>query len=249
MPLKSCCSFVTFVPNKPDKYGMKFWVLADVETKYVSNIDVYLGAQGKEQRGGVPLAESVAVNFCKHIKGKGYNISCDNFFTLLPVAEKLARDKLSIVGTMRKNRRELCKKMTEPENKATYSSEFYWHDPTNFLFVKYQAKENKSVYLLSSMHGSADVDASNEKKKPETILFYNANKVGVDCFDQMARLYTTRSASRRWPVAVWGNIFDIAAINSYVLYEKVTNERVTRQQFILMLVENLLGKAKALSEQ
>ena len=42
---------------------------------------------------------------------------------------------------MRKNRRELCKKMTEPENIVTYSSEFYWHDPTNFLLVKYQAKE------------------------------------------------------------------------------------------------------------
>ena len=87
--------------------------------------------------------------------------------------------------------------------------------------MKYQAKEKKSVYLLSSMHSSADVDASNEKKKPEMILFYNANKVCVDCFDQMARLYTTRSAGRKWPVAVWGNILDIAAINSYILYKKV----------------------------
>ena len=86
---------------------------------------------------------------------------------------------------MRKNRRELNKKMTEPEKKATYSSSFYWHDPTYFLFVKYQAKEKKSVCLLSSMHSSADVEASNEKKKPEMILFYNANKVGVDCFDQI----------------------------------------------------------------
>ena len=121
MPLKSRCSFVTFMPNKPDKYGVKFWVLADV---YVSNIDVYLGAQEKEQRGGVPLAESVVVNLCKNIKGKGYNITCDNILTSLSVAEKLARDKLSIVGTIRKNRCELCKKMTEPENKATYSSDF-----------------------------------------------------------------------------------------------------------------------------
>ena len=177
MPLKSRCSFVTFMPNKPDKYNVKFWVLADVETKYVSNIDVYLGAQEKEQHGGVSLAESVVVNLCKHIKGKGYNTTCDNFFTSLSVAEKLARDKLSIVGTIRKNRRELCKKMTETENKATYLSEFYWHDPTNFLFVKYQAKQKKTVCLLSSMHGSADVDASNEKKKPKMILFYNANKV------------------------------------------------------------------------
>ena len=140
MPLKLRCSIVTFMPSKPDKYGVKFWVLADVETKYVSNIDVYLGAQEKEQRFDAPLAESVVVNLFKRIKGKGNNITCDNFFTSLPVAEKLARDKLSIVETMQKNRRELCKKMNH-KNKATYSSNFYWHDPTNFLFVKYQAKE------------------------------------------------------------------------------------------------------------
>ena len=73
-----------------------------METKYVSNIDVYLGAQEKELRFGAPLAVSVIVNLCKYIKRKGYNITCDNFFTSLPVAEKLTRDKLSIVGTMRK---------------------------------------------------------------------------------------------------------------------------------------------------
>ena len=176
MPLKSRCSFVTFMPNKPNKYGVKFWVLTDVETKYVSNIDVYLVAQEKEQRFCAPFAVSVVVNLCKHIKRKGYNITCDNCFTSLAVAEKLTRYKLSIVGTMRKNRRELCKKMTESENKATYSTKFYWHNPSNFLFVKYQAKEKKLVCLLSSTQDSTDVDTSNEKKKPKLILFYSITR-------------------------------------------------------------------------
>ena len=82
------------------------------------------------------------------------------------------------------------------------------------------------------------------KKKLEMILFYNANKVGVDCFDLMARLYTARLASRRWPIAIWGNILNIGAISSYILYKKVTNEPITRRQFILMLMESLLGKAE-----
>ena len=78
------------------------------------------------------------------------------------------------------------------------------------------------------MHNSADIDTSNEKKKPELILFYNENKIGVDCFDQMTHLYTKKSASRRWPVAVWDNILDIANINFYVFYKKVTSKRITR---------------------
>ena len=45
MPAKSRCPFITFVPNKPDKDGIKFLVLADVETKYVANIILCLGDQ------------------------------------------------------------------------------------------------------------------------------------------------------------------------------------------------------------
>ena len=87
--------------------------------------------------------------------------------------------------------------------------------------MKYQAKEKKSVCLLFNLHSSADVDASNEEKKLEMVLFYNPSKVGVDCFDQIAHLYTTKSASRRWLVAVWGNILDIVAINSYICIKKL----------------------------
>ena len=84
------------------------------------------------------------------------------------------------------------------------------------------------------MHSSVYVDTNVEEKNPEVTLFYNANKVGVDCFDQMARLYTTRSATRRWPVAVWDNILDIAAINSWILFRQVTKENITRREFILI---------------
>ena len=51
---KSRFFFITFMSNKLDKYGIKFWVLADVETKYVANIISYLGAQKREEREGTP---------------------------------------------------------------------------------------------------------------------------------------------------------------------------------------------------
>ena len=88
--------------------------MADVETKYVANIVPYLGAQERQERGGTPLAESVLVKLTEKVKEKGYNITCDNFFMSLSAAEKLARNKISIVGTIRKNRRELSPQMTQP---------------------------------------------------------------------------------------------------------------------------------------
>ena len=100
--LKSHCFFVTFMPNKPDKYDVKFWILAVVKAKYVCNIDVYLGAPEREQRGGAPLAKSVVMKLYtrKYVKGKKYNITSDHFFSSTSLAEKLANDKLSIVGIM-----------------------------------------------------------------------------------------------------------------------------------------------------
>ena len=125
MPCKSRCSFVTYMPNKPDKYGIKFWVLVDVKSKYVSNIFPYLGAQEKEQRGDTPLAESVVMRLTEGVRGKEYNITCDNVFTSLPLALKLQKEKISIVGTIRKNRREIAKKMTNAVKGNLHCSQFY----------------------------------------------------------------------------------------------------------------------------
>ena len=62
MPLKSRCSFITFMPNKPDKCGIKFWVLIDVKSTYVANIS----PQEKEQRD-VPLRRiSCGQNYRTH---------------------------------------------------------------------------------------------------------------------------------------------------------------------------------------
>ena len=113
MIVKSRCPLITFMPNKRDKYGIKFWIVANVEAKYGANIIRYLGAQERDERGGTLLAESVMLKLTDKLKGKGYNITCD-FFTSLPVTEKLARNKISIVGTIRKNRRELSSQMTQP---------------------------------------------------------------------------------------------------------------------------------------
>ena len=103
------------MPNKPDRYGKKFWVLVDVSSKFISNVVPYLHAQEKDGRAGVPLVESVVMKLEEHVTGKRYNITCDNVFTSLPPAQKLANAKISIVGTMRKHQRELTKEMTEAE--------------------------------------------------------------------------------------------------------------------------------------
>ena len=40
------------MPNKPDKFGIKFWVLAEVSSKYVCNLLPYLEDLENEQQNG-----------------------------------------------------------------------------------------------------------------------------------------------------------------------------------------------------
>ena len=40
---KSLCRFIQYMPNKPDKFGMKFWLAAGVESKYILDAILYLG--------------------------------------------------------------------------------------------------------------------------------------------------------------------------------------------------------------
>lgn len=37
------CPFRQYIPNKPAKYGIKNWELADSETGYLLKIEMYLG--------------------------------------------------------------------------------------------------------------------------------------------------------------------------------------------------------------
>ena len=56
-----------------------------------------------------------------------------------------------------------------------------------------------------------------------------------------ARKYRTKAGSRRWPLHVFYNILDLAAINAWVLYKHVSQVKISRKEFILQLAEELSG--------
>ena len=90
-PMKSMCPFIVFIPNKSDKFGMKFWILAEVSSKYVCNILPSFGVLEKEQRKGRPLFEDVVMRLTSNLdRNGGYNITTDNFFTSVHLAGLLS---------------------------------------------------------------------------------------------------------------------------------------------------------------
>ena len=173
------------------------------------------------------MSVDVVLDLAKNL-GQGYNITGDKFFTSVVLVELLKR-KISYVGNISSNRRELCPEANK--RLQLHSTKFLHHCSINVILVTYQGKNNKSVELLSSMHRNSTV-MGPPNCKPEVFLFYNKNKVGVDAMDQMIRACSTRTASRRWTFAVFCNILDKSVMNSWIIYRKITQTKVSRRDFI-----------------
>ncbi|KAI5607949.1 dual specificity protein phosphatase 26 isoform X1, partial [Silurus asotus] len=60
-PTKVHCPFTQYIATKPDKFGIKFWMAMDLETKYVCNASPYLGKDPSCQKGE-RLAGNVVMN-------------------------------------------------------------------------------------------------------------------------------------------------------------------------------------------
>ena len=112
------------------------------------------------------------------------------------------------------------------------------------MLAVYKAKATKTVLVLSTEHRSAKIDTNDPKKKPEIITRYNNTKYGVDTSDQMLRLYSTKCASRRWPLAVFFNLLDILCLNSWILAKEM-NMRSARtcREFLLHMGKFFCAKA------
>ncbi|CAG5996995.1 unnamed protein product, partial [Menidia menidia] len=220
----------------------------DLKTKYVCNILPYLGKDPTRPRGE-RVSESVVMRLMEPFLDKGRNVTTDNFFTSLSLAKRLLSRNTTILGTVNRIRQEI-----PPSTRQMHRDEFTTQvfSSTGATLTAYAPKRKKTVYVLSSMHSTIETQKTT-KKKPNTITLYNTTKCGVDIMDQMVREYTVRAGTRRWPVAVFYNMIDIAALNAHVLYQLCTGRKERRVDFLFELARELahshVGMKKAQKEQ
>lgn len=200
-PCRSRCCFIQYMPQKPAKFGIKFWMACDAETSYILRAEPYVGRQ---ERGELGLGEHVVTMLLEAYHNSGLNVCTDNFFTSLRLAKQLLAHNITLVGTVRANRREIPSQVKmESRQIPLYTSMFAFTEDDGIMMASYKSKKNKVVYLLSSCHSIPAVENNDEKHRPEVVLFYNKTKGGVDTADEMLRGYSTKAASRRWPLAVF----------------------------------------------
>jgi len=223
------CSFKQYMPSKPAKYGLKFWCLCDALTGYCLRMRPYLGTDNGEARA-VGLGQQVVLDLTKNLD-VGRTVVTDNFFTSLSLAQQLRQRQLALLGTIRKNRREIPDVLAKGKCQPLTSQFVFHKDATLVMFAP---KKNKRVLLLSTEHSLPTVDSIS--KKPTAILTYNKSKGGVDHLDQMCAGYNSRKRTCRWPKCVFQHMIDVSAYNAFVLWKNVTGkENMKRREFLIAL--------------
>ena len=239
------CGFRQHIPSKPNKYGIKIFALVDSSTYYTSYMKVFVGLQPEGPYRVSNSPGDVVERLCSQILGTGRNTTIGNWFTSYELAQTMLKKNITLVRTLRKNKRQISPQFVSNKNRSPNTSLFGFGD--NCTLVSYIPRKNKNVLLLLTMHRDNKIDENTGvQQKPEIVTFYNATKGGVDSVDQMCSTYNCARNTKRWPRVIFYSLLNVAGINAFIIYSKNENPRLNRRQFLknlcLELVDNYLKK-------
>ena len=171
---------------------------------------------GKPTRGGPEKNQGMRVVPDVTSGLMGHNVTCDNLFTSYELSQQLLKRKITMVGTVRKNKPEL--QLHSTRRRDVFSSKFTFHPITTL--VSDLPKRNKNVVLLSILRKTAEF-SDREDRKPALILDYTHNKGGVANLDKVIGTYSCRRMTGRWPLVIFHNIIDVSSYNAVMIWNKI----------------------------
>lgn len=101
------CPIKQYMPNKPDKYGIKTLWLCDAENSYPLKGEVYVGKQPQETIAEAKernKPHALVLRLLERYRRSGRNVTTDNWFTSKELAVELLANQITLVGTLRKNK-------------------------------------------------------------------------------------------------------------------------------------------------
>ena len=211
--------------SKPAKYGLLFKCINEVTMPYTHRSEVFAG-KPSEPGGGYyyKTVEEITLRLVDKVREQqdlqGRNITFDNLYTSIPLAEKLLDRKITIVGTMRHNRKGLPKEIKSMEGRESNSSIVYWEKKEQKLtlttyVVSTKSKGLKNIIVLASTPPLLGQTKDDGKCKPGIIKFYDFNKGGTDIVDQRSAQNTTSTKSVKWTKKVLSYMLDISRLNAH----------------------------------
>ena len=235
---------------KPVKWGVLACTLADSNTGYVYNINIYYGKKAEdilEPEGSLTKKTKSVMDLLEPLLGMGYHVCCDRLYNNCALARALFEKRTHLTGTLFLNRTgvssaiKMCK-LDKNETAAFRKSHILvhmWNDESqvNMISTSCEAK-----MIAIDLGNGATIE------KPAAVDFYNKCMCAVDLHDQLNEYY---SYGDRKSVQWWQKVFfwllEVSVVNAYILFRESlpevqkgrTNLKSYRKELIKQLVGNL----------
>lgn len=219
-----------YIANKPAKFGLKLWVLADSKTGYTYDFIVYTGKTNEVYLHG--LGYHVVMKLLEPLLTQGYHAFFDNFYTSVRLLNDLYLLGTPACGTVTENRKGFPVSLKNGKQwaKKKVRGEMRWVREGNCLALQWI--DNKTVTMLSTIDTAneyVEVERKvkvNQKwgkvvvKKPFVVERYNAYMNGVDKSDQKLAKYNLLHKCVKWWKTLLFHMIDIACVNGFVLFQQ-----------------------------
>ncbi|XP_077301051.1 piggyBac transposable element-derived protein 4 [Arctopsyche grandis] len=229
-PFRGRCSFIQYIPSKPAKYGLKMFALCDAKSFYTSNLEIYCGIQPAGPFAASNTPTDIVKRLVTPIENSNRNLTTDNWYTSVPLADYLLTKKITVLGPIKKNKVEIPKEFLPGKSRAVGSALFGFQKEK--MMLSYVPRKNKSAILLSTLHDDDEMDP--DTGKPQAILDYNDTKGGVGTVVKMCAAYSVSRITKRWPCVVFYALMNIAGINAQILYKFACPEKTPKHRRIFL---------------
>ena len=175
------------------------------------------------------------------IINKGYTLFLDNWYSSPYLFLKLHQKKTNVIGTVRKDRKNMPKDIQK-------KSESVYRSSNNLLVMRW--KDKRDVYILSTKHENAEMVEYTDKQKnkimkPKCILEYNKGMGRIDQQDQMLACFPIMRKYSKGYRKVFFYMSDMALFNTFIMYKTIHNRRNEGYvDFRINIAEALLKNVK-----
>ena len=220
--------------DKPTKWGIKLWVLADSSNGYTVDFNVYIGKAAGRDISQHGLGYDVVVRLMEPFLNQGYHLYIDNFYTSSALVKYLFEQGVPTTGTIRENSRGFPANMKNGSqwSKASNVKRGSMHWERDPPILSLQWLDNKVVSLLTTIENANDslqvkrktrtagVWSTKVVRQPQAIATYNKYMNGVDRSDQILATNNVLRKCMKWWKTLFFHLIDIAVVNSFILFRE-----------------------------
>ena len=222
-----------FNKDKPTRWGIKLWVLADSSNGYTIDFNVYFGKVKGQNVSAKGLGYDVVMKLMDPYFHQGYHLYVDNFYTSVSLFKDLFAKDVRATGTIRDNRRDFPDNLKNSKRwaKGKDRGSVRWVRDGPCLAVQWL--DSKVVSVITTID-NANVKTQATRKcknaqgrwgtrevpQPGVISNYNKYMNAVDRSDQFLATHNVLRKSLMWWKTLFFHLIDMTIVNSFILFQE-----------------------------